>query len=212
MRTSIYFAVAASVLTATQALAMGGGGGGGYGTMNAMPSATFDDYATAKRLIKHEQYADAIPHLEKALAKHPHDADVFNYLGYTHRMVGVGETAPARDNDFKLSFAYYQQALAIDPNHKGVHEYLGELFLQMNDLNAAHHEMNELVILCPDGCEERDMLSKALAAYVPPAAPATAAAPATSDAAVAAPATGAAPSAIPAAAAPATTPAATPSQ
>lgn len=168
MRIFLYFAVAASALAATQAIAMGGGGGGGYGGMNSMSSASFDDYATAKRLIKHEQYADAIPHLEKALAKHPHDADVFNYLGYTHRMVGAGESTPARENDFKLSLAYYQQALAIDPNHKGVHEYLGELYLQMNDLNAAHHEMNELVILCPEGCDERDTLNKALAAYVPP--------------------------------------------
>jgi len=211
MRISFYLAVAASALLATQVFAMGGGGGGGYGGMNAMPSTSFDDYTTAKRLIKHEQYADAIPHLEKALAKRPRDADVFNYLGYTHRMVGVGETAPARDNDFKLSLAYYQQALAIDPNHKGVHEYLGELFLQMNDLNAAHHEMNELVILCPDGCDERDALNKALAAYVPPAAPATAAAPvapATVAAPDAAPATTAAPAAAPAAA----TPGATPSQ
>jgi tetratricopeptide (TPR) repeat protein len=203
MRISFYLAVAASALVASQAFAMGGGGGGGYGGMSAMPSASFDDYATAKRLIKHQQYADAIPHLEKALAKHPHDADVFNYLGYTHRMVGVSEPAPARDNDFKLSLAYYQQALAIDPNHKGVHEYLGELYLQMNDLNAAHREMNQLVILCPDSCEERDMLNKALAAYVPPAA---AASPATGGASAAAPATGVAPSVTPAA------PAATPSQ
>jgi tetratricopeptide (TPR) repeat protein len=179
MRISFYLAVAASALIATPVFAMGGGGGGGYGGMSAMPSASFDDYATAKRLIKHQQYADAIPHLEKALAKHPHDADVFNYLGYTHRMVGVSEATPARDNDFKLSLTYYQQALAIDPNHKGVHEYLGELFLQMNDLNAAHREMNQLVILCPDGCDERDMLNKALAAYVPPTAPAAAASPAT---------------------------------
>jgi len=211
MRTSFYLAVAISALAATQAFAMGGGGGGGYGGMSAMPSASFDDYSTAKRLIAHLQYADAIPHLEKALAKRPHDADVFNYLGYTHRMVGVGEAAPARDNDFKLSLAYYQQALAIDPNHKGVHEYLGELYLQMNDLNAAHHEMNELVILCPDSCVERDTLGKALAAYVPPAAPAMAAAPvAPATAAPAGPATTVAPAAAPDA--PAMPPAATPSQ
>lgn len=173
MRTSLYFAVAASALVATSAFAMGGGGGGyggGNSGFNSSPAA-FDDYSTAKRLIRHEQYADAIPHLEKALAKHPHDADIFNYLGYTHRMVGVSEATPSRDNDFKLSLAYYQQALAIDPNHKGVHEYLGELYLQMNDLNSAHHEMNLLVTLCPDGCDERDALTKALAAYVPPAAP-----------------------------------------
>jgi tetratricopeptide (TPR) repeat protein len=195
MRNSLYFAVAVSLLT-SPVLAMGGGGGGSYGGMNAMPSASFDDYTTAKRLIRHEQYAEAIPHLEKALAKRPRDADVFNYLGYTHRMVGVSEATPARDNDFKLSLAYYQQALAIDPNHKGVHEYLGELFLQMNDLNAAHHEMDLLVSLCPSGCDERDTLTKALAAYVPPANSApVAAAPAAT--APAAPAAGPAPASPP---------------
>jgi tetratricopeptide (TPR) repeat protein len=170
--------VAALLALGGSALAMGGGGGGGYGgNMGMMPSASFDDYATATRLIKHQEYASAIPHLEAALRQHPKNADILNYLGYTHRMVGVSETDTARDKDFQDSLAFYQAALAIDPVHKGVHEYLGELFLQMNNLNAAHHEMNELVILCPDGCDERDALAKALAAYVPPAAPATAAAP-----------------------------------
>lgn len=173
MRKHFYLAVAAAAVLASPVFAMGGGGGGGgYRGMNAMPAMTFDDYTTAKRLIKHQDYAKAIPHLEAALTKRPHDADVLNYLGYTHRMVGAGETDATRDNDFKLSLAYYQQALVIDPNHKGVHEYLGELYLQMNDLNKAHQEMNQLVILCPDGCDERDTLNKALAAYVPPATPA----------------------------------------
>lgn len=185
MRTILFAASAALFLTAlgTSALAMGGGGGGGGGyggNMSMMPSASFDDYTSAKRLIKHQEYASAIPHLEAALRQHPKDADIMNYLGYTHRMVGATEQADARDNDFQTSLAFYQAALAINPLHKGVHEYLGELFLQMNNLNAAHHEMNELVILCPDGCDERDALAKALAAYVPPAAanaPAATAAP-----------------------------------
>ncbi|HTT97353.1 MAG TPA: tetratricopeptide repeat protein [Rhizomicrobium sp.] len=183
MRKQLYLAVAAALFV-TPVFAMGGGGGGGYGGFNATPQMTFDDYATAKRLIKHQDYAKAIPHLEAALEKRPHDADVLNYLGYTHRMVGVGETDASRDNDFRMSLNYYQQALAIDPKHRGVHEYLGELYLQMNDLNRAHEEMNQLVTLCPDGCDERDTLSKSLAAYVPPAissappAPAAPAAPA----------------------------------
>jgi predicted Zn-dependent protease len=172
---SFHLAFAAATLLASPAFAMGGAGGGGYGAMNARPAMTFDDYTTAQRLIKHQDYARAIPHLEAALAKRPHDADVLNYLGYTHRMVGAGETDAARDTDFKTSLAYYQQALAINPAHRGVHEYLGELYLQMNDLNKAHAEMNQLVILCPGGCDERDTLNRALAAYVPPAAPAASA-------------------------------------
>ena len=162
----------------TPSFSMGGGGGGsggGYGmggASNATPA--FDDYQTAVRLIKHEKYADAIPHLNMALADHPHSADVLNYLGYTHRMVG----------DYAISLGYYNRALAIDPNHKGVHEYLGELYLQMNDMKSAQAELTTLASLCPSGCDERDMLTKAIAAYVPPAGatPAAAAAPATTGA------------------------------
>src|ERR1700760_4958340 len=97
MRKQLYLAVAAALLI-TPVFAMGGGGGGGgYGGFNATPQMTFDDYTTAQRLIKHQDYAKAIPHLEAALAKRPHDADVLNYLGYTHRMVGAGETDTSRD-------------------------------------------------------------------------------------------------------------------
>ncbi len=139
----------------------GGGGGGGYGMSGSSgATAAFDDYQVAVRLIKHEKYADAIPHLNMALADHPQSADVLNYLGYTHRMVG----------DYAMSLSYYNRALAIDPNHKGVHEYLGELYLQMNDMKSAQAELTTLASLCPSGCDERDMLTKAIAAFVPPAA------------------------------------------
>ena len=110
-------------------------------------AARLDDYATAKRLIRHEQYAQAIPHLETALEKRPHDADILNYLGYTHRMVGMTYTDAGRDGEFKMSLDYYNRALAIDPNHKGVHEYLGELYLQMHDMTSAQKEQTTLRIM-----------------------------------------------------------------
>jgi hypothetical protein len=54
----------------------------------------------------------------------------------------------------------------------------------MNDLTSAQGELTTLASLCPSGCDERDVLTKAIAAYTPPsgaaAAPASApAAPAT---------------------------------
>ena len=128
-------ALAAFLLAGTAAFSMGGGGGGGYGggfgPMGGQ--ATFDDYAIAVRLIHHAEYADAIPHLESALAQRPHDADILNYLGYTHRMVG----------DYSGSLDYYKRALAIDPDHKGVHEYLGELYLQLHDQPSAQKELDD---------------------------------------------------------------------
>jgi tetratricopeptide (TPR) repeat protein len=176
MRNLLVPATAALLGLATSAVAMGGGGGGSYGGNFGAPAATFDDYATAKRLIRHEQYAQAIPHLESALEKHPRDADVLNYLGFTHRMVGMTYADAGRDGEFKMSLDYYQRALAIDPNHKGVHEYLGELYLQMHDMMSAQKEQATLASLCPSGCDERATLDKAIAAYAPAPAAATPAA------------------------------------
>lgn len=168
---------AAFSLAASSALAMGGGGMG-YGGGGMMgTAATFDDYSVAMRLIHHQEYAQAIPHLDTALAQRPHDADILNYEGYTHRMVG----------DYASSLDYYKRALAIDPDHKGVHEYLGELYLQMNDQASAQKELQTLASLCPSGCDEKDALTKALAAYAPPASAAQNTA---SPAAPTAPATG----------------------
>jgi tetratricopeptide (TPR) repeat protein len=155
---------------------MGGGGGGmGMGGMGGYGggmrgSAGFDDYGTAVRLIHHEKYADAIPYLNRALQERPNNADVLNYLGYTHRMLG----------DYPGSLDYYQRALARDPDHKGAHEYLGELYLKMNRLADARAQLAELTRLCSDSCEEKDVLTKAIADYqlaaVAPSTPAATAA------------------------------------
>lgn len=151
---------ACTALCVAPALAMGGGGGGGgYGGSMTSSGPTYSDYQIAVRLIKHERYADAIPHLESALADKPHDADILNYLGYTKRMTG----------DYDASLDFYKRALVEDPNHKGVHEYLGELYLQKHDQASAQKELDTLASLCPSGCDERDALTKAISDYKPSA-------------------------------------------
>ncbi|MBV9045035.1 MAG: tetratricopeptide repeat protein [Alphaproteobacteria bacterium] len=154
--------IAALAALTGPSFSMGGGSNGGYsGGSNNLPAASSssptDDYTVAVRLIKHEQYNEAFPHLLMALASKPGDADILNYLGYTKRMTG----------DFPASLAYYKRALTADPNHKGAHEYLGELYLQMNDKASAMQEAATLATLCPSGCDERDTLDKKIAAYVP---------------------------------------------
>jgi len=153
-------------------LAMGGAGGGmgGYGGGPAMGNNSgFDDYAMALRMIHREEYAKAIPYLDRALAMRPSSADILNYEGFAHRMVG----------DYPASLDYYQRALARDPDHKGAHEYLGELYLNMHQVGSAKAQLAELVRLCPTGCDELDTLTKSIASYeAASAAPAPAAAPA----------------------------------
>ncbi len=156
---SVIGAVGVLAAMTTPSLSMGGGSSGGYGSMGGGTTA-MDDYSVGVRLVKHEKYADAIPHFLIALAARPNNADALNYLGYSSRMLG----------NFDASLGYYQRALAIDPAHKGVHEYLGELYLQKHDLASAQKELDTLATLCPSGCDERDTLTKAIAAYTPPAA------------------------------------------
>jgi predicted Zn-dependent protease len=170
-------AVAALAAATSGAMAMGGATSGGYGGSAMMGgSDSPSEYSIAVRLIKHDKCPDALPHLSTALATKPKNADILNYLGYCQRKVG----------NYDISLGYYNQALAIDPDHKGVHEYLGELYLQMNKPDDANRELATLTSLCPRGCDERDALTKAIATYQQAAA--------TSTATPGAPAPGAAPS------------------
>ena len=147
----------------------GGSYGHGIGTGNGAGNATapnIDDYATGRRLIHFEKYAEAVPFLKRAHNERPHDADVLAYLGYAEYMAGDGDDA----------LDAYQAALTEDPDHKSAHEYLGELYLAKNNLAAARIQLAELVRICPSSCDERDALTKAIAASQPAAAPLTSAA------------------------------------
>lgn len=109
----------------------------------------------AKKLIKKEKYKRAINKLEKAMRDEPDNADIYNYLGFAHRKSG----------NYEESGTHYQKALSLDPNHKLALEYQGELFLTLNDLVSAQANLAQLANLCPQGCDERDDLAKAIARH-----------------------------------------------
>ncbi|HEY5338470.1 MAG TPA: tetratricopeptide repeat protein [Rhizomicrobium sp.] len=132
-------------------------GGGGASQLS------FNDYATGLRLLHAEQYEDAIPFLDRALANRPHSADIMTYLGYAHRMAG----------DFSDARALYQKAISTDPDNKGAHERLGELDLAVHDPASADAQMVELTRLCPDGCKEKDALATSVADFHAAATPAS---------------------------------------
>ena len=116
---------------------------------------TEDNFSKAEYLIKAERYAEAIPLLQDVVAKNARDADAWNYLGFASRK--LGKNAEALD--------YYNKALAIDPKHKGVHEYLGELYLQTKEPAKAQEQLVILQGLCSGNCEEVEDLKQALADY-----------------------------------------------
>jgi tetratricopeptide (TPR) repeat protein len=111
------------------------------------------DLTSVRAKIKAKDYKAALEEL-RGLAEDTQQADVYNLLGFTLRKTG----------DYDTSLAYYQKALELDPGHKPAREYLGELFVETGKLDKAKEQLAELTRLCPNGCEERSDLEKAIAA------------------------------------------------
>lgn len=141
MRLAIVRVAAVALLAGwgTVALAMGSS------TTTETPKA--DDYTKAEKAIKAQDYKGAIPLLEQVVAKQPKNADAFNYLGYAHRKLGEKEKAQT----------YYETALDIDPNHLGANEYMGELYLEMDNLQGAETRMAVLDKACRNCPEKREL-------------------------------------------------------
>lgn len=138
----------ALALAGGQALAMGGGS-----SESAKPADP--DYAAASQLVEDGKYAEAIPLLERVVAKDAKNADALNYLGYSNRQLG--------NNDAALT--HYQAALALEPSHRGANEYLGELYLMLGDVAKAEERLEVLDGACFFGCEEYTELKNAITAY-----------------------------------------------
>ena len=81
-----------------------------------------------------KRYAKAQKLLLKSNSEKPNKADTLNYLGFTTRKLG----------DFEMGEKYYLQGLAINPNHKGINEYLGELYVATNRHNLAVERLEVL--------------------------------------------------------------------
>ena len=97
-----------------------------------------------------KEYAKAKKLLIESNNKTPNDADTLNYLGFTTRKLG----------DFENGEKYYLQGLAIDPNHKGINEYLGELYVATKRHNLA---VERLEVLKGCNCEEYEQLKAVIA-------------------------------------------------
>ena len=111
------------------------------------------DLTSARANIKAKDWNGAIAELTRMLDTNRH-ADVYNLLGFSQR----------KTRDYDNALANYRKALALDPNHKGAHEYLGELYVETGQMDQAKNMLANLKILCPSGCEEREDLEEAIAA------------------------------------------------
>ena len=94
-----------------------------------------------------KRYAKAQKLLIKSNDKKPNQADTLNYLGFTTRKLGDSENGEK----------YYLQGLAIKPDHIGINEYLGELYVATNRMDLAKERLK---VLETCNCEEYNELKE----------------------------------------------------
>lgn len=144
----------AVAVSAPPAFAMGSDSTPAPAPKPAQPAPRSDSgYNEAERAVKAKQYEDAIKKLEAVVAKEPRNVDALNYLAYSHRELGR----------YDISMGYYQKALALNANHRGANEYLGQLYLKTGKMKEAQAQLAKLQKLCGRGCEEYESLRSAIA-------------------------------------------------
>jgi len=112
-------------------------------------------YDDAKKLVKRagklekkekidkakKLYSQAFKKLEKAYSSEKKNPDILNYMGYTSRKIG----------NFEQAEKFYLTGLSLKPDHNGINEYLGELYVQTNRLDKANERLD---VLKNCNCEE----------------------------------------------------------
>jgi tetratricopeptide (TPR) repeat protein len=134
----------------------GGGGGGGGGSTSWGERKPMDaDMSAAMQAIDEKNWSAAVAWLEKSLKNDDTNADTYNYLGYAERHRGNMDAA----------FRYYEKALAINPKHKGAHEYVGEAYLMVGNVAKAEEHLAKLDKICFLSCDEFAELKTKIAEY-----------------------------------------------
>lgn len=116
----------------------------------AGPQAGDGAYLQAVGLINERRYDEALASLDKAREAFGPHPDVLTYQGYAWRKKG----------QFDRAEAYYRQALAVAPAHKGATEYYGELKVERGDMAGARAMLAKLDSVCAYGCAEAEELRR----------------------------------------------------
>jgi len=93
----------------------------------------------------------------EALAKSPDNADYHNLYAYA--------TRKGANPNMDLVFKHYNEALRLNPKHRGAHEYIGEAYLMVGNVGKAKEHLGQLDKLCFFPCGEYTDLKKAVAEY-----------------------------------------------
>jgi cytochrome c-type biogenesis protein CcmH/NrfG len=95
--------------------------------------------------------------LRSAVGANPSNADYHNLYAYAMRK--------GADPDMSLVFKHYNEALKLDPKHRGAHEYIGEAYLMVGNLAKAKEHLGALDKLCFFSCQEYTDLKRAISQH-----------------------------------------------
>jgi len=119
------------------------------------PPKAADKLAAARTQIAAKNFAGAIDELKKI--NDTASADWNNLIGYSLRKNTPPDVAGAEK--------FYDDALRLDPKHRGALEYSGELYLMTDRLDKAEERLATLDKVCTLPCEEYSALKKSVARY-----------------------------------------------
>ena len=150
-----FFIIITSFLLLTSNIMAAGSDSSSSSSGNSGDSSKESLYEDAVKLVKRagklekkekkdkakKLYTQAFAKLEKAYKTDKKNPDILNYMGFTTRKVG----------NFDKAEKFYLEGLKIKPDHNGINEYLGELYVQTDRIEKAKERL-EVLKNC--NCEE----------------------------------------------------------
>jgi Tfp pilus assembly protein PilF len=115
------------------------------------PDPMLDRYHAA---AERQDWKSAAAAMNDALAADSRNADYHSLYAYALRRSG--------SPDMDVVFKHYNEALRIDPKHRGAHEYIGEAYLMVGNVAKAKEHLGALDKICFFGCSEYNDLKKAI--------------------------------------------------
>jgi cytochrome c-type biogenesis protein CcmH/NrfG len=103
------------------------------------------DYRAGLAALEGADWQRVIAQMEKVVAQRPWHDDAYNLMGFAHRKLG----------NYARSVAAYQQALKLNPHHRGALAYLGETYLAMGCVKQANEILGQLEVVCQRVAEDR---------------------------------------------------------
>jgi len=111
----------------------------------------------AAQAAERQEWTQAQASLKEGLARDPRNPEYHNMYAYYLRK--------GPNPDMSLVFQHYNEALRLEPKHRGANEYLGEAYLMVGNLPKAKEQLAALDRICLLPCKEYGELKASIAAY-----------------------------------------------